>query len=112
EVEAPCPVLPHRRRRPIVVADEHNRVDRLEPPCEQSEEPETHRRVDASAILIRDNPSENAAETQHPIGLGRDLLHLLIETRFAAQPAGVTPLNDASPASGWPADWEGKSHVV
>src|SRR5439155_4891846 len=33
-------------------------------------------------------------------------------TRFAAQPAGVTPLNEASPASGWPADWEGKSHVV
>src|SRR5881397_430339 len=33
-------------------------------------------------------------------------------TRFAAQPAGVTPLNEASPASGWPADWEGKSQVV
>src|SRR2546426_6294933 len=33
-------------------------------------------------------------------------------TRFAAQPAGVTPLNEASPASVWPADWEGKSHVV
>src|SRR2546426_4464696 len=33
-------------------------------------------------------------------------------TRFAAQPAGVTPLNEAAPASGWPADWDGKSHVV
>src|SRR3989442_14946930 len=31
---------------------------------------------------------------------------------FAAQPAGVTPLKEASPASGWPADWVGKSHVV
>src|SRR5712691_6626743 len=33
-------------------------------------------------------------------------------TRFAAQPAGVTPLKEASPASGWPADWEGKSQDV
>src|SRR5207245_10419997 len=33
-------------------------------------------------------------------------------TKFAAQPAGVTPLNDASPASGWPAACDGKSHDV
>src|SRR2546427_126923 len=47
------------------------------------------------------------------MGFGGDLFHLLIEARVAAgEPAGVTPLKEASPASGWPADWEGKSHVV
>src|SRR2546422_1540551 len=72
EVEAPGPVLPHRRRRPIVVADEHNRVDRLEPPCEQTEEPETHRRVEAAPVIIGENPSREGAGTPHPQRLGRD----------------------------------------
>src|SRR2546422_375067 len=85
EVEAPGPVLPHRRCRPVVVADEHNRVDRLEPPLEQPEEPETHRRVDTSAVLIGDDPAEDAAGAQDPMGFGRDLFHLLIEASVAAR---------------------------
>src|SRR5437870_5097197 len=98
EVEAPCPVLPRRRRRPIVVAYEYNRVDRLEPPCEQSEESEPHRRVDASAVLIGDNPSKNAVWTQHPPGFGRDLFHFFIETSVAArdptETSGVGAVDD------------------
>src|SRR5881628_2297750 len=84
EVETPGPVLPHRRRRPIMVADEHNRVDRLESLFEKAEEPETDRRVDACTVLIGDNPSENATGAQNPIGLPRDLFHLHIEARVAA----------------------------
>src|SRR5438128_8643885 len=66
------------------MADEHNRVDRLEPPLEQPEEPETHRRVDTSAVLIGDDPAEDTAGAQDPMGFGCDLFHLLIEPRVAA----------------------------
>src|SRR6266700_3134219 len=31
---------------------------------------------------------------------------------FSAHRAGVTPLNEASPAPGWPSDWLGKSQHV
>src|SRR5437899_12408150 len=72
------------------MADEHNRVDRLEPPLEQPEEPETHRRVDASAVLIGDDPAENATGGQDPMGFGRDLFHLLIEARIAARDPAET----------------------
>ena len=67
-----------------MVADEDNRVDRLEPSLEQSEEPETDWRVGATAVLIRDNPAKNAAGAKHPMGFGRDFSHLVIETRVAA----------------------------
>src|SRR6266571_760187 len=33
-------------------------------------------------------------------------------TRFSAHRAGVTPLNEASPAPGWPSDWLEKSQHV
>src|SRR3989442_2338016 len=81
EVETPGPVLPHRRRRPIMVADEHNRVDRLESLFEKAEEPETDRRVDARTGLIRDNPNEDATPGQEPERLPRHPFPLLLGTR-------------------------------
>src|SRR2546427_13092481 len=56
EVEAPCPVLPHRRRKPIVVADEDNPVDRLERPWEQTEQAETERRAASFRGRTGDRP--------------------------------------------------------
>src|SRR5207245_433998 len=120
EVETPSSVLPHRGRGPIVVANQDDRIHWLEPALQDTEEPETDRRVTASAVLIRDDPTENPSGTEDPMRFQRDLFHLIVETCLAArdstksatQPAGVTPLNDASPASGWPAACDGKSHDV
>src|SRR5205823_11816014 len=60
EVETPSPMLPHRRRRSIVVAKEDNRVDRLEPPLEQSEQAEPHGSIRASPVRVCDGTAEAA----------------------------------------------------
>src|SRR2546427_2773605 len=90
EVEPAGPVLPHGRSGPIVVADEDNRVDRLEPRFEQPEEPGNHWGVDASSGLIGDNPAEKAAQAQDPMGFGRGPFHLFVGKRVAARDPAET----------------------
>src|SRR2546427_445766 len=90
EVETPSSVLPHRGRGPIVVANQDDRIHWLEPALQDTEEPETDRRVTASAVLIRDDPTENPSGTEDPMRFQRDLFHLIVETCIAARDSTKT----------------------
>src|SRR3989475_591891 len=90
EVETPSSVLPHRGRGPIVVANQDDRIHWLEPALQDTEDPETDRRVTASAVLIRDDPTENPSGTEDPMRFQRDLFHLIVETCIAARDSTKT----------------------
>src|SRR5256712_6721841 len=90
EIETPSSVLPHRGGGPIVVANQDDRIHWLEPALQDTEEPETDRRVTASSVLIRDDPTEDAARAEDPMRFQRDLFHLIVETCIAARDSTKT----------------------
>src|SRR2546426_1539579 len=80
EIETPSSVLPHRGGGPIVVANQDDRIHWLEPALQDTEEPETDRRVTAPPDPIPEDPTENPPRPEHPMPFHAALFHPIVET--------------------------------
>jgi hypothetical protein len=73
------------------MADQDDGIDGLEAFRQQGEEAEPDRGVPAGAILVGDDPRQDATGTEDPSGLRGDSAHLLVESRIAARDSAQTP---------------------
>src|SRR5437870_8111672 len=91
EVETTGPVLPHRGRRPVVVANQDDRVDEFEALRQDAQKAIAHWSIGAAAIFVCDNPREDASRTQHAVGFRCDPSEFLVKPRVAARNAAEAP---------------------
>ena len=66
------------------MTQEGHRVEELKTGGEDGLEPEPHRGVDASLVLVADDPRQDTAGAKHPAPLIRDASQLAIESPLAA----------------------------
>src|SRR3972149_573973 len=67
-----------------MVAHEGNRIHGLEFLRQYTEHPEADGSVDARAVLVADDPREDAARPEDPMGFLGDARHFLIEAGSAS----------------------------
>src|SRR5437879_10138890 len=84
EPEAPCAMLPHWVRGPVVAAGNADDVHGLEEPREHVKRQEPERREAAVTIRVARQPTEHMTGLQSPEEFARDRLHCLQELPFGA----------------------------
>src|SRR3972149_10551584 len=68
-------MFPHRVHRAVGAADDAHDIDGLEVTAEHLEYVKTDRREPTAAILVADQPSQDASGLQGPMELLRNVLH-------------------------------------